>query len=82
MNKETVLLKLKEIFNTLNPDVKSETITLESKLKEDLSMTSLSMVYIVVAIENEFDIDMSDVSFNTFNCVNDVVEYILNNLTQ
>lgn len=80
MNKETILLKLKEIFRTLNLDVNLDEITLESKLKEDLAMTSLSMVYIVVAIENEFDIDMSEVSFNTFNCVNDVVDYILENL--
>ena len=80
MNKETILLKLKEIFKTLNLDVNLDEITLESKLKEDLAMTSLSMVYIVVAIENEFDIDMSEVSFNTFNCVNDVVDYILENL--
>ena len=51
-----------------------------SKLKEDLAMTSLSMVYIVVALENEFDIDMSEVSFNSFVTVNDVINYIHENI--
>ena len=42
-------------------------------------MTSLSMMYLVFAIENEFDVDMSEVSFNTFETVNDVVDYIIKN---
>ena len=79
MDKNTVLEKLKEIFKLVNPDFDVNNVSLSSRLKEDLNMTSLSMIYIVVALENEFDIDMSDVSFNSFETVDDVVEYILEN---
>ena len=79
MDKNTVLEKLKEIFTLVNPDFDVNNVSLSSRLKEDLNMTSLSMIYIVVALENEFDIDMSDVSFNSFETVDDVVEYILEN---
>ena len=79
MDKNTVLEKLKEIFKLVNPDFDVNNVSLSSRLKEDLNITSLSMIYIVVALENEFDIDMSDVSFNSFETVDDVVEYILEN---
>lgn len=79
MDKNTVLEKLKEIFKLVNPDFDVNNVSLSSRLKEDLNMTSLSMIYIVVALENEFDIDMSDVSFNSFETVENVVEYILEN---
>lgn len=80
MNKIEILEKLKEIFAMINPNADLNKIDENSKLKEDLAMTSLSMVYIVVALENEFDIDMSEVSFNTFVTVNDVINYIHENI--
>lgn len=80
MNKEEIFIKLKEIFATINPNTDTDLITIKSHLNNDLNMTSLSMVYILVALENEFDIDMSDVSFDTFKTVEDVINYILNNI--
>lgn len=80
MDKEKLLDRLKEIFITINPNTDIESITFKSHLKSDLNMTSLSMVYILVALENEFDIDMSDVSFDTFEIVEDVINYILKNI--
>lgn len=80
MNKIEILEKLKEIFAMINPNADLNKIDENSKLKEDLAMTSLSMVYIVVALENEFDIDMSEVSFNSFVTVNDVINYIHENI--
>lgn len=80
MNKIEILEKLKEIFAMINPNADLNIIDENSKLKEDLAMTSLSMVYIVVALENEFDIDMSEVSFNSFVTVNDVINYIHENI--
>ena len=79
MDKNSVFEKLKDIFALVNPDFDVENVSLSSKLKEDLNMTSLSMIYIVVALENEFDIDMSDVSFNSFETVENVIDYILEN---
>ena len=79
MDKNSVFEKLKDIFVLVNPDFDVKNVSLSSKLKEDLNMTSLSMIYIVVALENEFDIDMSDVSFNSFETVENVIDYILEN---
>ncbi len=79
MNKQEIIYKLIEIFKVSNPNFEVKNIHEKSRLKEDLNMTSLSMMYLVFAIENEFDVDMSEVSFNTFETVNDVVDYILKN---
>lgn len=43
---------------------------------KDLGVNSIGLVYFAIAIEETFGIDMSDVSFNTFKTVEDVVVYI------
>ena len=68
MNKIEILEKLKEIFAMINPNADLSKIDENSKLKEDLAMTSLSMVYIVVALENEFDKFVKSQVKNTANC--------------
>jgi NADH dehydrogenase (ubiquinone) 1 alpha/beta subcomplex 1 len=42
----------------------------------DLGLDSLDAVELVMAIEEEFDVTISDVNSEKINCVNDAVEYI------
>lgn len=51
-------------------------ITLDSNIIEDLGADSLDMVEIVMAIEDEFSIDIQDEDIETIKTVEDIVKYI------
>lgn len=77
MHKEEILQKLKEIFVlVINRDADVSNINLESKIIQDLGVSSVGLIYLMVAVEETFNIDMSDASFNLFETVGDVVNYI------
>ena len=60
-------------------DVDKDTITPETKIGEDLNADSLDVVEMLMAIEDEFNIEIPDEEIENFKTVNDVVEYIQNN---
>ena len=60
-------------------DVDKDTITPETKIAEDLNADSLDVVEMLMAIEDEFNIEIPDEEIENFKTVNDVVEYIQNN---
>ncbi|MGB8957074.1 MAG: acyl carrier protein [Tumebacillaceae bacterium] len=51
-------------------------IKLESSFKEDLGADSLDVVELVMELEDEFDIEISDEDAEKINTVGDVVNYI------
>ena len=59
-------------------DVDKDTITLETKIAEDLNADSLDVVEMLMASEDEFNIEIPDEEIENFKTVNDVVEYIQN----
>ncbi len=70
-----VFEKVKEIIvDSLNCD--EDKVTLEASLKEDLEADSLDAVELIMAIEEEFDVEIpDDVSIN-IKTVNDIVSYV------
>lgn len=56
-------------------DRKPEEVTLEAKFIEDLGADSLDIIEIVMALEEEFDIDIGD-DANRIETVSDAVAYI------
>lgn len=56
--------------------VKEEEIKLESSFKEDLGADSLDVVELVMELEDEFDMEISDEDAEKINTVGDVVTYI------
>lgn len=62
------------------PDAKvsSENITEDMNLLTDLGMSSINLLYMVIAMEEFFDIRFDDVSFGDFNNVGEVIDYIQN----
>ena len=48
----------------------------DSNLTTDLGLSSVGMLYIVIAIEEFFAIRFDDVSFGDFATVKDVIDYI------
>ena len=77
MTKEQVFDKLKEIFRLIvHNGVDVDKIELSSNVRLDLGVNSVAMIYLALAIERDFNIDMHDVTYDTFATVNDVLEYV------
>jgi len=55
-----------------------EKITLDSAFVDDLGADSLDMVELVMALEDEFGISISDEEAQTIRTIRDAVEYIEN----
>jgi len=53
--------------------VHEDVVTREAKFDEDLGADSLDQVELVMAIEDEFDIEMSDDEAEKINSVDDVI---------
>lgn len=66
--------KLKDMLLTIKPKMDQSSITEDAHLINDLGMDSLSMLLIMLAMENEFGISISG---NTnFDTVRQVIEFI------
>lgn len=48
----------------------------ETVLTTDLGLTSFDLIQLVVAVEDEFDIEISDRAIKNFKTVGDVIDYI------
>ncbi|MDD5669192.1 MAG: acyl carrier protein [Candidatus Omnitrophica bacterium] len=51
-------------------------IGLNTRFKEDLDTDSFDTIYIVMVLEKEFDIDISDEAAEKLKTVGDAIEYI------
>ncbi len=78
MNTEEIFDKVKEIIvEQLN--VADNTVTLEASFIDDLGADSLDIVELIMALEEEFDMEIPDGDAEKIVTVNDVVEYIKSN---
>ncbi|MBO4622973.1 MAG: acyl carrier protein [Bacilli bacterium] len=77
MNRSEILEKLKGIFKiVVNNGVNVESVKEQSNIALDLGVNSIGQLYMAIAIEKEFNVDMSDVAPSTFKTVSDVIDYI------
>ena len=77
MTELEILEELKKIFVlVVNRGADVDKVTLDAKIVSDLGVSSVGLIYLMVAIEEQFGIDMSDATFNSFETVGDVVQYI------
>ncbi len=70
--------KLKEIIAE-QLEIDAATVTLETRLGEDLNADSLDIVEMLMALEDEFGVDIPDEEIEKMKTVGDVVSYIENN---
>ncbi len=81
MEKSDILKKVIEIYKVIiDENVDESMIKLETKIKEELGLNSVGMLYIIVAIEDQFDVVLHDQSIEKFVTIGDVVDYIYNNI--
>lgn len=57
-------------------DVEEEEIKMESSFQDDLDADSLDVVELIMAIEDEFDLEIPDEDAENISTVKDAVEYI------
>ena len=69
-----MLERLKKLMQGVNPDTNLDTVTLETKLIEDLHFDSLGMMMFAMAIEDEFGITFDEPM--NFVTVKDVIDFI------
>ena len=81
MEKKEILNKIIEIYeNIVGEEVDKEKITLSSNIKEDLGINSVGLLYLIVDIENKFDVVLHNQSTEKFVTLDDVVTYIEENI--
>lgn len=66
--------KLQELYNEVSG---REDIKLDPQMKlKDLELSSLGLVQLICAIEDEFDIEISNKDLKSFKSVKNVVDYL------
>ena len=60
-------------------DIEEEEITMESRLTDDLGADSLDVVDLIMAIEDEFQVEILDEDIEKVVTVGDIVNYINEN---
>ncbi len=75
MSSEEVFEKVKEII-VEQLGVADTAVTLEASFIDDLGADSLDIVELIMALEEEFDIEIPDADAEKVVTVNDVVDYI------
>ena len=78
MSSEEVYDKVKEII-VEQLGVAETAITPEASFIDDLGADSLDIVELIMALEEEFDMEIPDADAEKIVTVNDVVEYIKEN---
>ena len=79
MSAEEVFDKVKEII-VEQLGVAENSVTIEASFIDDLGADSLDIVELVMALEEEFDIEIPDADAEKVTTVGDVVDYIKENV--
>lgn len=77
MTRTEIAEKLRDILKlALGDALDLSACTESSNLTTDLGLNSVGILYVVIAIEEFFNIRFDNVSFNDFTTVGDVLSYI------
>lgn len=77
MTREEILAKLKDIFKlVVHNGVQVEDLDPSANITLDLGINSVAVIYLALAIEKTFNVELRDVTYSTFQTVGDVIDYI------
>jgi acyl carrier protein len=71
MNKDTIIKAITDVMH-----IDSETITEETHFINDLGADSLTLVELVMRLEEDFDIEISDDEIDNLQTVKQVIDFI------
>ncbi|MBQ8163354.1 MAG: acyl carrier protein [Clostridia bacterium] len=75
MTREMIIEKLKNIFALVSGGSNVE-VEEKTDLRTGLGLNSIGMLYMIIAIEENFSIRFENVAMGDFNTVADVIDYI------
>ena len=78
MNQEEIFEKVKKII-VEQLGVAETSVTMEASFIDDLGADSLDIVELIMALEEEFDMEIPDEDAENIVSVSDVVDYIKDN---
>lgn len=78
MTRDEIIEKFKDLYEmVLKTDDSAEIeLTEDTKLVTDMGLSSVGVLYAVVAVEEFFNIRFDDVGFSDFVTIKDVIDYI------
>ncbi len=76
---EEIFERVKEVIGEQLGIEDIETITMETTFIDDLGADSLDIVELIMALEEEFDMEIPETEAEKISSVGDAVEYIKNN---
>lgn len=76
---EEIFERVKEVIGEQLGIEDIETITMETTFIDDLGADSLDIVELIMAFEEEFDMEIPEAEAEKISSVGDAVEYIKNN---
>ena len=80
-NTNNIIERLTELFNSVfEGELNVDTLTAESRLIEDIGMNSIGLLYMAMAVEEEFGVRFTNDDFATLRTVGDVVGKIEANI--
>ncbi len=79
MSSEEIFEKVKDVI-VEQLGVTESSVTNEASFIDDLGADSLDIVELIMALEEEFDLEIPDADAEKIVTVNDVVEYIKENV--
>lgn len=69
--------RLLKVFNAVfEDDVDAGSVTTDASLREDIGINSIGMLYMVIALEEEFGIKFKNEDLQTIVTVQDVIDCI------
>ena len=68
--------KLRQILSEYDETIDVDALSKESSLKDDLDMSSVALLYMAVAIEDEFGIDFSEIDLGKLVTIGDVIDAV------
>ena len=79
LTREEVFNGLKEVLLMIDPSKEEvvNNITEDSRLVEDIGLASVSLLYLVIAVEEKFNIEFGDLGVEDFKTVRQTIDYIL-----
>ena len=82
LSRQEILDKLKEVLVSIDDNNKDKIMssTESSRLIEDIGLTSVGMLYLVIVLEETFDVKFDNVTTTSFDTVGKVIDYIEENI--
>ena len=78
LSRDEIFNGLKEVLLMIDPSKKEivDKITEDSRLVEDIGLASVSLLYLVIEVEEKFNIEFGDLGVDDFKTVKQTIDYI------